>query len=79
MAIGVTAITCKECGNKIVYGESFHSYGGKPICNLDCLCNIRERHLEEPYDGKEIQHHDPWYRRFYDTAWKKFVTLEKEK
>lgn len=79
VAMNGTTITCKECGSKIAHGEYFHSYGDKPICNLDCLCNIRERHWEEPYDGEEIQHHDPWYRRFYDTVWEKFVTLEKEK
>lgn len=50
----------------------------EPICNLDCLCNIRERHWEEPWDGEEIQHHDPWYRGFYESAWKK-LTQEKEK
>lgn len=42
--MNATTITCKDCGSKIVYVEYFHSYGDKPICNLNCLCDIREQH-----------------------------------
>lgn len=69
-------LRCNVCGKSIQYGDTFYEYDGVPVCDLNCITDIREMHWNEIWNGEDMQSmHDPWYKDAYRTAWTKLNQL----